>query len=68
MVTPPTRCRRIGLVVGVVERVDRGSIAPQQSLARTVEIDDGGGHGITLLCKFATASPTSLFANGADNF
>jgi hypothetical protein len=48
--------------------VDRGSIAPQQSLARTVEIDDGGGHGITLLCKFATASPTSLFANGADNF
>jgi hypothetical protein len=30
--------------------MDRGSVAPQQSLARTVEIDDGGGHGITLLC------------------
>ena len=29
--------------------MDRGPIAAQQSLARTIEIDDSGGHGITLL-------------------
>jgi hypothetical protein len=29
--------------------MDRGAIAPQQGLASAVEIDDRGGHGVTLL-------------------
>jgi hypothetical protein len=45
--------------------MDRRPVAPQHGLASAVEIDGGRRHSVTL---FATTSPTSSFASGADNF
>ena len=43
------RGRRVGLVKGIVERVDRRPVAPQQGLANAVEIDDDCCYRVTLL-------------------
>ena len=48
--------------------MDRCAVAPQHSLALSVEIDHDSSHGVVFLGTFRDDSATSSLARPADNF